>query len=91
MLTKKYVFTKEEQDQYVSGKRGALQRLQHKAGKAMFVHCGLCLTAILTTQGVITSSLAADPPIAGRSEGLPYEGLLHLPAKIAISLATRYL
>ena len=53
MLTKKYVFTKKEQDQYVSGKRGALQRLQQTAGgKAMFVHCGLCLTKGHTCAGM---------------------------------------
>ena len=53
MLTKKYVFTKQEQDQYVSGKRGALQRLQQNAaGKAMFVHCGLCLTEGHTCAGM---------------------------------------
>ena len=52
MLTTDYKFTKAEQQQYVSGKRGALQRLQqHAEGKAMFAHCNTCLGDASRHQG----------------------------------------
>jgi hypothetical protein len=38
-------FTEEEKQQYVTGKRGALQRLQHRVpDKELYVHCSDCLS-----------------------------------------------